>query len=281
MFTTLNAQKVPAIGMGTWMLGNDPARKHDELNALRSGLEAGLRLIDTAEMYGEGRSERLTGELISHYEREDLYLVSKVLPYHAGKETIFKACDASLKRLQSDYLDLYLLHWPGPVPMEETIFCMEELKSRGRIRDWGVSNFDADDMKALFALDGGRLCKTNQVLYNIADRGIEYDLLPLMQAEKMPLMAYSPLAQAGVLNRSIYESPVLKKICRKHAITREELMLAFLLSRDGVLPIPRSASVQHTLENAAALEIRLDAEDLDAIDRVFPPPQEKTPLRVV
>ncbi len=195
MVRLANGHTVPAIGLGTWYLGENPATWNKELEALRTGIDTGMTLIDTAEMYGSGRSERLVGEAISGMNRESLFVVSKVLPQNAGKSRIFSSCRASLKRLGTSYLDLYLLHWRGGVPLSETVSCMEELKKEGLIRDWGVSNFDLEDMEELWQVKSGQKCLVNQVLYHMGSRGIEYSLLPWMESHHVSLMAYCPLAR--------------------------------------------------------------------------------------
>ena len=192
---------VPALGQGTWYLGDDPAKRAQEVSALRTGMGAGMRLIDTAEMYGDGRSEKLVGEAIAAAPREELFLVSKVLPENAGEKHICQCCDATMNRMGVDYLDLYLLHWRGSVPLAETVRCLEQLKELGKIKNWGVSNFDIGDMEELWRIPGGRNCQVNQVLYHMGSRGIEYSLLPWMREHRVALMAYCPLAQGGSLRR--------------------------------------------------------------------------------
>lgn len=280
-FQTLSGKEVTRIGLGTWMMGDDDTIRDRELDALRAGIEAGANLLDTAEMYGSGRAENLLGEAMASYPREDLYVVSKVYPWNADRENMGDSLKYSLKRLGTDYLDLYLLHWPGQVPLEETIGLFEDFKRQGLIRDWGVSNFDTPEMERLWRLPGGEHCLTNQVLYNIADRGVEFDLLPWMDAREMPLMAYCPLAKGGELDDAMYQSDALRTLCDNRGITIEQLMLAFLLTRERVLPIPKSSSREHTLQNLAALDIRLTADELDTIESVFPKPDQKQLLTVV
>ena len=205
--TLASGATVPALGQGTWYLGDDPAARAREISALRTGVGAGMRLIDTAEMYGGGRSEKLVGEAIANTPREELFLVSKVLPENAGEKHIFQCCDATMKRMGVDYLDLYLLHWRGSVPLAETVRCLEQLKEMGKIKNWGVSNFDIDDMEELWRIPQGRNCQVNQVLYHMGSRGIEYSLLPWMREHQVALMAYCPLAQGGSLRRGLLRGP--------------------------------------------------------------------------
>ena len=220
---------MPKLGMGTWCLGDHQSEKNKEIDALRAGMDAGIQMIDTAEMYGEGRAEELVGEAVKGYKREDLFLVSKVYPHNAGKKKIYQSVERSLKRLGTDYLDLYLLHWRGSVPLSETVECMEDLVRKGRIRNWGVSNFDTDDMEELIQVDSGENCVINQVLYHLGSRGIEYDLLPWLKEHEIPVMAYCPLAQAGSLRRDMTENAVLKKIASQYGITVIQLLIAFVM----------------------------------------------------
>lgn len=277
-FITENGAAVGPIGQGTWTLGENPASHARERKALQAGIEAGMTLLDTAEMYGEGRTEELLGEAICGYDRERLYLVSKVYPHNAGRKDIFQACENSLSRIGTEYLDLYLLHWKGEVPFSETVECMEELKTRNLIRHWGVSNLDVDDLTALYQLPGGENCATDQVLYHLGSRGIEYDLLPWLQEREIPVMAYCPLAQAGALRRGLLESPAVLEVANAHSATPSQILLAFLLSRPGVIPIPRAGCAEHTLENAGASKITLASDELALLDRAFPAPRQKAVL---
>lgn len=277
-FFTASGVLAGPIGQGTWYLGEDRAAAAREEAALRAGIEAGMTLIDTAEMYGDGLAEELVGRAIRGCAREKLYIVSKVYPFNAGRRNIFRSCEASLRRLGCDYLDLYLLHWRGSVPLAETVACMEELKARGRIRAWGVSNLDTRDMRELFAVPGGGGCATDQVLYHLGSRGIEYDLLPLLQARGVPVMAYCPLAQAGRLRRGLLAAPAVRAAAGAHGATPEQVLLAFLLAQPGVVPIPRTGRAEHTRQNAAAAVLRLTAAELAALDAAFPAPGRKVPL---
>ena len=275
-----NGAEVPALGLGTWYLGDDAGRRAREIAALRTGIEKGMTLIDTAEMYGGGRSERLVGEAIKGTERGRLFIVSKVLPNNAGRRGIFRSCEESLQRLGTDYLDLYLLHWRGSVPLAETVECMEKLERDGLIRGWGVSNFDTDDMEELLRVKGGDGCLVNQVLYHAASRGIEYSLLPQMRERGVALMAYCPLAQGGSLRRGLFRSRALNDIAARRGATVAQILLAWAIRDGNTVAMPRSSSPEHTAENAGADAIELTAEELAAIDREFAPPRRKEPLDI-
>jgi diketogulonate reductase-like aldo/keto reductase len=273
MITLPDGREVPALGQGTWRMGERSAMRDKEIAALRHGLDLGLGLIDTAEMYGEGEAEKIVAEAIKG-RRDEIFLVSKVYPHNASREGVEAALARSLKRLKTDRIDLYLLHWRGSVPLAETVAAFERARGDGRIGGWGVSNFDVDDMEELLA-EGGEACATNQVLFNIADRGIEYDLLPWMQARGMPLMAYSPVGQGELPETGLAD------IARKHDATVFQIALAFVLSRQSVIAIPKSANAGHLEQNHAALKIILDEEDLFALDRRFPFPDRKRPLSIL
>ena len=275
-----NGAEVPVLGLGTWYLGDDAGRRAREIAALRTGIEMGLTLIETAEMYGGGRSERLVGEAIKGTERGRLFIVSKVLPNNAGRRGIFRSCEESLQRLGTDYLDLYLLHWRGSVPLAETVECMEKLERDGMIRGWGVSNFDTDDMEELRRVKGGDGCLVNQVLYHAASRGIEYSLLPQMRERGVALMAYCPLAQGGSLRRGLFRSRALNDIAARRGATVAQILLAWPIRGEDTNAIPRSSTPEHTAENAGADAIELTAEELAAIDREFAPPRRKEPLDI-
>lgn len=271
---------LPAIGQGTWYMGESAALRSQEVAALQAGLDLGLKVIDTAEMYAEGGAEEVVGEALRG-RRDQAWLVSKVYPWNAGEVDAIEACERSLRRLQTDYLDLYLLHWRGNVPLEETIRAMESLQQQGKIRHWGVSNFDHDDMLELWHEPGGKACLTNQVLYHLASRGIEYDLLPQCQQREMPIMAYCPLAQAGRLRQALFDDAHLQQIAQQKGISVAQVLLAWVIRQQGVLAIPKASSVSHVQQNAAALSINLTDEELSIIDRTFPAPQSKTALDVV
>ena len=271
---------LPAIGQGTWYMGENAALRSQEVAALQAGLDLGLKVIDTAEMYAEGAAEEVVGEALRG-RRDQAWLVSKVYPWNAGEVDAIEACERSLRRLQTDYLALYLLHWRGNVPLEETIRAMESLQQQGKIRYWGVSNFDHDDMLELWQEPGGKSCLINQVLYHLASRGIEYDLLPQCQQREMPIMAYCPLAQAGRLRQALFDDAHLKQIAQQKGISVAQVLLAWVIRQQGVLAIPKASSVAHVQQNAAALSINLTDEELSIIDRAFPAPQSKTALDVV
>ncbi len=270
-----SGRAVPVLGQGTWRLGENSSRRRDEMAALRLGLDLGMTLIDTAEMYGDGATEEMVGEALAG-RRDEVFLVSKVLPRHATARGTVTACEASLRRLRTDRLDLYLLHWPGNVPLEETLKGFEALRSAGKILSWGVSNFDTDDMETLLALPGGREVTTNQVLYNLSRRGIEWDLLPLCREVGVPVMAYSPIEQGRLLR-----NPALARVAARHGATPAQVALAWVLSRDNVLVIPRTSRVDHVAENRAALDLKLSKADKSDLDEAFPPPGGKVPLEVL
>lgn len=263
---------VPELGQGTWYIGDSAATRASEIATLRRGIERGMTLIDTAEMYGSGRAEDLVGEAIAGM-RERVYIVSKVLPSNASFEGAVRACEASLKRLRTDAIDLYLLHWRGRYALHETVRSFERLIAQGKIRAWGVSNFDVDDMEELFSTPVGTACAANQVLYNPEHRGIEYDLLPWCRQNAVTVMAYSPVGQGGRL----LASAAVRKVAEKHAVSPAQVALAWCL-RQRVLAIPKASSIKHVEENAVAAGLELDAEDLAAIDKAYPPPKRKQPL---
>lgn len=269
---------IPVVGQGTWYLGENETRRDSEIAALRWGAENGLYLIDTAEMYGEGASEELVGEAIAPLHREDLFLVSKVYPWNAGAANIFDSCQDSLDRLGTDYLDLYLLHWRGGVPLSETVACMEELVAQGKIRRWGVSNFDLDDMHELLRIRRGGNCAVVQDLYHLGSRGVEFDLLPFLREQGIPLMAYSPLAHNASMRRVLTSHPAVKEIAAAHGITEIQVLLAFVANQDGVFAIPRTGALAHTQANRAAADIILTDAERAALDAAFPAPRHKTSL---
>ncbi|AOZ07573.1 aldo/keto reductase [Cupriavidus malaysiensis] len=268
-------EAVPALGMGTWNMGEDPGARTEELAALRLGLDLGMTLIDTAEMYGEGRSEQLVGEAVAG-RRDGVFLVSKVYPHHAGRREAVAACERSLRRLGTDRIDLYLLHWRGQVPLAETMEAFLALRAAGKIRHFGVSNLDLDDMQELWTVPGGRDVAANQLLYNLGRRGIEWDLLPWLREHQVPLMAYSPLEQARLLRR-----PSLAGFATRHGITPAQAALAWLLARPGVIAIPKSANRARVRDNAGALALRLDAAQLAELDTLFVPPAGPSALAMI
>lgn len=275
-----NGIVVPALGQGTWYLGDSKAKRKDEIEAVQTGIDLGMTLIDTAEMYGSGRSEELVGEAIKDFDREKLFLVSKVLPSNANRANMRRACENSIERMKASYLDLYLYHWRGGTPLKETVDCLEELVNEGLIKSWGVSNFDIDDMEELYNTPKGKNCMVNQVLYHTGSRGIEYSLLPWMVENNINLMSYCPLAQAGSLRRGLFNSEVLKKIAKKHECDITQVMLAWNIRNGKTIAIPRAGNKVHTILNAGADKISLDEDDFKAIDNVFTPPTRKEPLDI-
>lgn len=266
-------EAVPVFGLGTWKMGEDSRHASAEADALKLGLDLGATLIDTAEMYGN--AETVVGEAIAG-RRDGVFLVSKVLPSNASRSGTIAACERSLKRMHTDRIDLYLLHWRGGVPLGETVEAFEALKKAGKIRHWGVSNFDADDMQELAALPAGKNCQTNQVLYNLARRGPEFDLLPWCRKRGMPIMAYSPVEQ-GRLARS----GKLDAIAARHEATPAQVALAWTMAQPGVIAIPKSSRPDHVRQNIAALDLSLTPQDLAELDRAFPPPVRKKPLEMI
>jgi diketogulonate reductase-like aldo/keto reductase len=265
---------VPALGLGTWRMGEQAGRRKLEIAAIRAGVELGMTLIDTAEMYGDGGAETMLGEALAGL-RDQVFLVSKVYPQNAGRGRLERACEGSLRRLKTDRLDLYLLHWRGSVPLSETVQGMEALVAAGKIRRWGVSNLDTGDMEELIRA-GGQACATNQILYNVTERGAEFDLLPRLKARRMPVMAYSPVGQ-GRLPRS----PALSAVAERHGVTPFQVALAWVLRDPAVIAIPKAADIRHAEENRRALDLSLTGEDIAAIDADFPPPSRKTRLAIL
>lgn len=270
-----NGTEAPAIGQGTWYLGENRAVRERELAGIRQGIGAGMTLLDTAEMYGNGAAESLLGEALRGMNREKLYLVSKVLPGNAGGTRMRRALAGSLSRMGVSELDLYLYHWRGQYPLSETVGRLEELRREGLIRAWGVSNFDIEDMEELWALPEGRHCLVNQVLYHTGSRGIEYSLLPWMREHEVALMSYCPLVQAGNLRRGLFENEVLREIAAAHQASVPEILLAWNIRDGHTIAIPRSSRPEHTLQNAAADRITLCEEELRAIDWAYPAPTRK------
>ncbi len=275
-FVSLHSgEQLPALGMGTWMIGDDSAARAEEIATLQLGIELGMTLIDTAEMYGEGAAELLVGEAIRG-RRDKVFLVSKFYPYNADVRGAQAACEKSLKRLGVDCLDLYLLHWRGTVPLRETIEAVGKLQSQGKIRYWGVSNLDIDDMRELTSLPGGRQVQVNQVLYNLSRRGVEWDLLPWCETRGIPLMAYSPIEQARLLHHK-----GLRELAESLCLTPAQLALAWLLRRDQMIIIPKTSTRVHLKDNFAALRCQLGAETIATLNRMFPPPRRATPLQML
>ena len=267
-----SGDKVPVLGLGTWRMGERASERAAEVEAVRLGLELGIRLIDTAEMYGEGKAEAIVGEAMGRL-RDEIYLVSKVYPHNASRRGTIAACERSLQRLATDRLDLYLLHWRGSHPLAETVEAFEALEKDGKIRNWGVSNLDAEDMDELAGVPNGRNCASNQVLYHLGSRGIEWQLLAKCQNAKIMVMAYSPLGQGPLLRK-----PALGKVASKHKCDPAAVALAWVLRQPGVVTIPKATQPEHVRANIKALDLQLDAEDLAALDSAFPPPKRATAL---
>jgi diketogulonate reductase-like aldo/keto reductase len=265
---------VPVLGQGTWNMGEDPARKQDEIRALQLGLDLGMTLVDTAEMYGEGGAELVVGEAVAA-RRDEVYLVTKVYPHNASFEGTQAACERSLRRLKVDCIDLYLLHWPGCFALDETFDAFEALKKAGKIKHYGVSNFDLEGMQD--AVGCGAVA-TDQVLYNLMKRGIEFDLLPWCREQRMPVMAYSPLESTGREQAALLDNPGLHAIAAAHGVAPAQIALAWVLHQDGVIAIPKAVDPVHLRANRAAADIRLSEEDLAALDRAFPPPRRRRAL---
>lgn len=271
---------LPALGQGTWFIGDHPSSAQDEIRALQQGLDLGLSVIDTAEMYGDGRSESLVGEAIAH-RRNEVFLVSKVYPHHADGRLLQQACEASLQRLGTDCLDLYLLHWRGNIPLQDTVAGMESLIQQGKIRRWGVSNFDTADMQELWRVEGGSHCQINQVLYHLGSRGTEVSLQPWMRDHHIPLMAYSPLAQAGKLRQQLVRHPVLVRMAATYQVSVLQIVLAWVLHQSQVLAIPKAGLADHVIQNAHAAELKLTQADLALLNQAFPAPTHAVPLDMI
>lgn len=270
-----SGEAVPVLGQGTWKMGEDRRRRADEVAALKLGLDLGITLIDTAEMYASGGSEEVVAEAIAG-RRDEVFLVSKVLPSNASRAGVKRSCENSLSRLATDRIDLYLLHWPGSVPLSETVEAFEALKKAGKIRHWGVSNFDTDEMEDLVGLADGANVQTNQVLYNLSRRGPEFDLAPWSLQRGIPLMAYSPVEQ-GALARNAR----LEAVASRHDATAAQIALAWVMAQPGIIAIPKASRQEHVRQNAAALDIRLTTQDFADLDRAFPPPTRKRGLEMI
>ena len=270
-----SGEAVPVLGQGTWGMGEDPNSRQNEIDALRFGLDNGMMLIDTAEMYGDGAAEELVGKAILG-RRDKAFLVSKVLPHNASRSGTIEACEQSLRRLETDHIDLYLLHWRSQVPLAETLAAFEELVRAGKIRHWGVSNLDLADMVELVGLHGGPAVATDQVLYNLMRRGIEYDLLPWCEQHNIPVMAYSPLEQNRLLG-----DRELRRIAGNYSATPAQIALAWVLRNDRIIAVPKASTPEHVKQNSIALDIALSRDDLAALDRAFAPPTSKRPLEMI
>ena len=273
--TLPTGERVPALGQGTWYMGEDPSARAQEVRALQEGIELGMALIDTAEMYASGGAEEVTGEAIAG-RRDEVFLVSKVLPHRAGYDDCLAACDASLRRLGVEQLDCYLLHWRGGVRLQETLDAFAKLVDDGRIRSWGVSNFDGDDMSGLLDLPGGDGVATNQVLFNLTRRWPEPELVPLCRGRGIPLMAYSPIEQGRMLRH-----PGLAAVADRQGATPAQVALAWLLGQGDVMVIPKASRLEHVRENRAALDLELTSEDLAELDAAFPPPRGRAAMEML
>jgi diketogulonate reductase-like aldo/keto reductase len=270
--TLPDGESVPALGLGTWHMGEDPRRAADEESAVKLGIELGMTLIDTAEMYGNGNAEEIVARAAAGL-REHLFIVSKVLPYNATQNGVVEACERSLKRLKTDHIDLYLLHWRGSVPLAETLAGFARLRRDGKIRHHGVSNFGIDDMKEWVGLGGGEAVAANQILYNLARRGPEWELIPWCRERAVAIMAYTPLEQGRIL-----ANPTLREVAGRHGASAAQVALAWLLRQDGMIVIPKAISLEHVRDNRGAIDVALSEGDLAALDRAFPPPRSRTAL---
>ncbi len=268
-----SGNRVPILGQGTWKMGENSAKRSAEIAALKLGIDLGMTLIDTAEMYGQGGSEQVVSEAVGN-RREEVFLVSKVYPHNSDRKGVIAACEQSLRRLKTDRLDLYLLHWRGSVPLSETLKGFQALKEAGKIRDYGVSNFDRDDMAEAAELPGGNEIAANQVLYNLMRRGIEWDVIPWCTERAIPIMAYSPIEQGRLSGK-------LKPLALRRGISPAQIALAWLLRQQGRIVIPKATNLAHVRENRAALDVQLKADDLAEIDRLFPPPRQKRGLEIL
>lgn len=269
------------LGQGTWYIGDNILKERQEIDTLRRGIELGINVIDTAEMYGSGKSEKLISKAIAGIDREKLFLVSKVYPHNASKQKLEKSLNDSLRRLKTDYLDMYLLHWRGAVPLAETVSCMEEQVRKGKIRRWGVSNFDTCDMKELLSVENGHNCAVNQVLYHLGSRGTEYDLQPFLKSNNIPLMAYCPLAQGGRLDRNLFQNTVISVLAEKYNVSPANILLNFVLYDSNVIAIPKASKVSHIEDNVKALAFKLTPEDIEILNKEFPAPTSKEYLDIV
>ncbi|WP_338763449.1 aldo/keto reductase [Massilia sp. METH4] len=268
------------LGQGTWYMGEDPAHQDEEVRALQLGLDLGITLVDTAEMYGEGGAERVVGAAIAG-RRDEVTLVSKVYPHNAGRSEVQRACERSLARLGTDRIDLYLLHWRGGVPLAETLEGFEKLRAAGKILAYGVSNFDTADMQEALRAPGGKAIAANQVMYNLRRRGIEFDLLPWCREHGIPVMAYSPLESDRREQQRLFADPALRQVAARHGATPAQIALAFLFAQDGVCAIPKAVQPDHVRANRAALDIVLTPEDLATLDAAFPAPKRKVALDIL
>ena len=280
-----DGSRMPRLGQGTWQMAEDDSKSEREIAGLRHGFDLGFRLIDSAEMYADGKSELLVGKALKGYRREDQYIVTKVLPENANRKRIYSSLDRSLTLLGTDYADLYLLHWRGDTDLSEFVACMENLKSKGKIRRWGVSNFDVQDMEDLWKVPDGRNCCMNQILYNLGSRGVEYDLVPWQRERGIPFMAYCPVGQAGALvtqdrvsKEMMVKDPNVRAVAERHGCSIVQVLLAFVLRLEDFAAMPKAVGFEHIEENYAVKEITLTEEDIEQLSRSFPAPTEKVPM---
>jgi diketogulonate reductase-like aldo/keto reductase len=270
-----SGEEVPVLGQGTWGLGERPENRQNEIDALRFGIDVGMTLIDTAEMYGDGAAEELVGKALEG-RRAEAFIVDKVLPHNATRQGTVAACEKSLRRLNTDRIDLYLLHWRGAVPLEETLAAFDDLVRAGKIRYWGVSNFDVPDMEQVASLSDAAAVATNQVLYNLTRRGIEYDLMPWCEQRHIPVMAYSPLEQGRLMGHS-----AIRRIADENSATPAQIALAWVLRKENLIAVPKASMPGHVKQNRIALDIHLTRDELAELDRAFPPPDHKMPLEMI
>ena len=274
-----NGRILPRMGLGTWRIRDDVDKEAKEIDAVADGIDQGIRILDTAEMYGEGKSEILLGKAIQGFPRKELFLVSKIYPHNCNASRFFSSLEKSLKRLGTDYLDLYLLHWrTGRVDLKEMVSLMEKAKARGLIRDWGVSNFNVTDMAELLAVEGGENCLADQCLYHLGSRGVEYSLLPFLGRHRIFFMAYSPLAQSGGLREGIFQNAAVVDVARRHGIQPIQVLLSFSLFREDVVSIPKCGSREHVFSLLEAEKVVLDEEDIALLEKAFPKPSRDFPL---
>ena len=275
-----SGRPMPVLGQGTWRMGEDRSKRQTEVAALRLGFDLGMNLIDTAEMYGEGGAEEVVGEAIAD-RREEVFVVSKVYPHNATRRGAVQACARSLRRLKTDYIDLYLLHWREGVPLAETLEAFQRLKAEGRILEYGVSNFDVDDMEEAASLPGGDQIATNQVLYNLMHRGIEWNLVPWSQERRIPIMAYSPVGHKAADQKRMFGNAKIKSVASRHNVTPQQIALAWTLRWPDMIAIPKASQPEHIRQNRASLDIQLTDHDLKELDQAFPPPKRKIPLEML
>lgn len=281
--TLRGGARVPVLGLGTWGLGEESARRAADVRSVRSALDLGYRLVDTAEMYGEGGAEEVVGQALHEafrtggLVRDDVFVVTKVYPHNASRRGTLAACERSRQRLGLDRIDLYLLHWPGQHPLAHTVAAMHELQSAGHVANWGVSNFDVDDMTELEGLAGeGPACATNQVYFSMTERGAEFSLLPWLRRRHMPLMAYSPIDQGALAH-----DEAVTEVAHRHGVSAAQVALAWVLSREGAFAIPKASREAHQRENLAAAVLVLTPDDLAHLDDRHPAPSRKRPLAML